>query len=165
MDSTVPHPPTRTSECVFRAGSLRRRFRLSEVVREDGPSSNMTDVLVGSLGHRHTQREGTLKIPGEGSELLAPWSWTSRFQLLLLGHFICVQLFVTSVVSNCSPPGFSVHGILQARVVPTGVGCHAPLQGIFLTWGSNLHLLSLLHRQAGSLPLVPPKKPSRTVRK
>ena len=38
-----------TSECVFRAGSLRRRFRLSEVVREDGPSSNMTGVLVGRV--------------------------------------------------------------------------------------------------------------------
>ena len=30
---------------------------------------------------------------------------------------------------DCSPPGFSVHGILQAR--NTGVGCHALLQGIF----------------------------------
>ena len=42
----------------------------------------------------------------------------------------------------------------------TGVGCHALLQGIFLTQGSSLHLLSLLHWQAGSLPLVPPEKPS-----
>ena len=32
----------------------------------------------------------------------------------------------------------------------TGVGCHALLQGIFLTQGSNLHLLYLLHWQAGS---------------
>ena len=38
----------------------------------------------------------------------------------------------------------------------TGVGCHFPLQGIFLTQGSNLHLLGLLHCQEGSLPLVPP---------
>ena len=35
----------------------------------------------------------------------------------------------------------------------TGVGCHALLQGIFLTQGSNLHLLHLLHWQA------PPGKP------
>ena len=41
----------------------------------------------------------------------------------------------------------------------TGVGCHALLWEIFLTQGSNLHLLSLLHWQAGSLPLVPPRKP------
>ena len=38
----------------------------------------------------------------------------------------------------------------------TGVGCCALLQGIFLTQGSNLHLLHLLHWQAGSLPLMPP---------
>ena len=42
----------------------------------------------------------------------------------------------------------------------TGVGCHALLQGIFPTQGLNLSLLHLLHRQAGSLPLVPPEKPN-----
>ena len=41
----------------------------------------------------------------------------------------------------------------------TGVGCHALLQGIFLTQGSNPHLLYLLHWQVGSLPLVPPENP------
>ena len=35
----------------------------------------------------------------------------------------------------------------------TGVGCHFLLQGIFLTQGSNPHLLCLLHWQADSLPL------------
>ena len=35
----------------------------------------------------------------------------------------------------------------------TGVGCHFLLQGIFLTQGSNPHLLSLLHWQVDSLPL------------
>ena len=34
-----------------------------------------------------------------------------------------------------------------------GVGCHVLLQGIFLTQRLNLHLLSILHRQADSLPL------------
>ena len=34
--------------------------------------------------------------------------------------------------------------------------CRALLQGIFLTQGSKLHLLCLLHWQACSLPLVPP---------
>ena len=32
------------------------------------------------------------------------------------------------------------------------MGCHALLQGIFLTQGLNLHLLPLLHWQVGSLP-------------
>ena len=36
-----------------------------------------------------------------------------------------------------------------------GVGCHALLQGIFLTQGSNLCLLRLLHWQVDSLPLAP----------
>ena len=40
---------------------------------------------------------------------------------------------------GCSPPGSSVRG------ENTGVGCHAPLQGIFPTQGSNPHLLRLLH--------------------
>ena len=40
-----------------------------------------------------------------------------------------------------------------------GAGCHALLQGLFLTQGSNLRLLHLSHWQAGSLPLVPPGKP------
>ena len=39
-----------------------------------------------------------------------------------------------------------------------GVCCHALLQGIFLTQGSNLHLLGLLHQQVDSLPLAPPGK-------
>ena len=43
----------------------------------------------------------------------------------------------------------------------TGVGCHFLLQGIFPTLESNLHLLSLLHWQVCSLPLVPPGKPTR----
>ena len=47
---------------------------------------------------------------------------------------------------DCSPPGSSVLGILQAI---TGVGCHAFPQGIFLTQGSNpglLHCRQILYR-------------------
>ena len=40
----------------------------------------------------------------------------------------------------------------------TGVGCHALLQGIFLSQGSNPQLFCLLHWQAGSLLLAPPGK-------
>ena len=38
---------------------------------------------------------------------------------------------------DCSPPGSSVHGILQARI--TGMGHHALLQGIFPTQGLKPH--------------------------
>ena len=54
---------------------------------------------------------------------------------------------------DCSPPGFSVHRIFSGK--NTGAGCHALLQVIFQTSGSNLHLLCLLYWQADSLPLVP----------
>ena len=57
---------------------------------------------------------------------------------------------------DCSPPGSSVHGDFPGQ--NTGVGCHALLQGIFPTQGSNLRLLCLLHWQEGSLPLAPPGK-------
>ena len=40
---------------------------------------------------------------------------------------------------DCSPPGFSVHGILQAK--NTALCCPALLQGIFPTQGSNPGLL------------------------
>ena len=39
---------------------------------------------------------------------------------------------------DCSPPGPSVHGDSPGK--NTGVGCHALLQGIFQTQGSNLRL-------------------------
>ena len=39
---------------------------------------------------------------------------------------------------DCSPSGSSVHGILGKN---TAVGCHALLQGVFLTQGWNLGLL------------------------
>ena len=62
----------------------------------------------------------------------------------------------------CNPmyyrtPNSSVHGILQAW--NPGVGCHALLQGIFQTQGSNPHFLCFLHWQVGSLPPAPPGKP------
>ena len=56
---------------------------------------------------------------------------------------------------DCSLTGFSVHGILQARILEWA----ALLQGIFLSQGSHLHLLWLHHWQADSLPLAPPGKP------
>ena len=74
-----------------------------------------------------------------------------------------------SVMSNSLQP----HGLYPARLLSpwgvssrnTGVGCHFLLQGIFPTWGSNLHLLCLLHCQGGSLPLVPPGRRYCFIRK
>ena len=57
---------------------------------------------------------------------------------------------------NCSPPGFSVHGILQARMLEWIAMPSS--RGFFETQGSNLHFL---HWQAGSLALAPSGKPYR----
>ena len=52
---------------------------------------------------------------------------------------------------DCNPPGSSVHGILQARILEW-VG-YFLLQGIFPNQGSNPCLLHLLYWQVDSLPL------------
>ena len=58
---------------------------------------------------------------------------------------------------DCSLPGSPVHGNSPGK--NTGVGCHAFLQGMFPTQGSNSCLLCLLHWQMASFPLAPPGKP------
>ena len=63
---------------------------------------------------------------------------------------------------DCSLPGFSVHEILQARILEW-VAMHALLFGIFLTQGLSPHSLMPLHWQAGFLALAPPGKPSGCV--
>ena len=53
------------------------------------------------------------------------------------------------------------YGLYPARILcpwdspgkNTGVGCHFQLQTIFLTQGSNPHLLCLLHWKVCSLPM------------
>ena len=59
---------------------------------------------------------------------------------------------------DCTPPGSSVHGILQARILE----CVAmPSSRDLLKPGIRTCLgLRLLQWQAGSFPLVPPGKPS-----
>ena len=56
-----------------------------------------------------------------------------------------------------SPPGSSVHGILQARRLESVAILFSWVSS--LTRGLNSHLLCLLHWQAGSLPRAPPGKP------
>ena len=67
-------------------------------------------------------------------------------------HAKSVQLCQTLCYPlDCSLPGSSVHGILQARILEW-VACLPPR-------GPGGGLLHLLHWQAGSLPLAPPGKP------
>ena len=83
------------------------------------------------------------RMGGPGRDLRCHWGQPSHFidegrlRACILSCFSHVQL---SDLIDHSLPGSSVHGILQARIC--GVGCHALLQGIFPTQGSNLHLLT-----------------------
>ena len=61
----------------------------------------------------------------------------------------CFGLILCDPV-NRSPPGSSVHEILQARILEWVAV--TLLQGIFPTQGSNLCVLHLLHQQAGFFP-------------
>ena len=65
----------------------------------------------------------------------------------------CVLSLSVMFNSDPSPPGFSVHGIFQARILEW-VAIFL-LQGIFPTQALNPRLLCLQHWQAGSLPLAP----------
>ena len=65
-----------------------------------------------------------------------------------------VQLCLTL----CDPNGLEPAKLLcpwDSSGKNAGLGCHFLLQRIFLTQGSNPHLLCLLHWQVDSLPLVP----------
>ena len=62
-----------------------------------------------------------------------------------------VWLFVTPwIIAHQAPLVISSSDFLGKN---TRVGCLFLLQGIFLTQGSNPHILHLLHQQADSLPL------------
>ena len=80
--------------------------------------------------------------------------WTELICNLQYKTYICDSM-------DCSLLGSSVHRIFQVRI--QGVSCRSLLQGIFPTQGSNLHLLYLLHWQAGSLPPVSPGKPIQDI--
>ena len=86
------------------------------------------------------------------SELLRvyclPCYFESSVPFFFLGCVIitvCVRTFSCSVISNSSRPYIlQLASLLCPRNSPvknTGVGCDFLLQGIFLTWGLNLHLL------------------------
>ena len=69
----------------------------------------------------------------------------------MLSHFTCARLFVAPWM-NHSPPGASVHGILQASIME----CVA----MPFSRGSSPYREQILISmwQAGSLPLAPPGK-------
>ena len=93
---------------------------------------------------------------------LGDWSLENKHACVpLLGSCICSKS-LQPCLTLCNPLDHSLVRLLCPWDSPgknTGVGCHFPLQGIFSTEGSNLHLLRLLHWQVSSLPLASPGKP------
>ena len=86
--------------------------------------------------------------------------WTDMCCALCLVTQSCLAL---CDLMDCSPPGSSVYGDSAGK--NTRVGCHALLQEIVLTQGSNPpRLLHLLHWQVGSLSLAPLGKPLENLR-
>ena len=85
-----------------------------------------------------------------------PCSWIHAcMHVCMLSHFSHpVQIF-----QPYGPSPARHHDPWDSSGKNTGVGCHALLQWIFLTQGSNLSLLHLLHWQACSLSPAPPGKP------
>ena len=87
------------------------------------------------------------------------YSFTIKL-LLHLYRRLCVHaktLHLCSTLCNpvdCSPPGFSVHGILQARILEWV----AMSSSRGYSWPRDWTLFYLLHWQVGSLPLVSPGK-------
>ena len=115
-------------------------------------------------GHGNPLQYSCLETPGDKGA----WALTMSNEIGYRHTFSSVQ-FSHSVVSNSLRP----HELWPTRLLcpwdspgkNTGVGCHALLQGTFLTQGSNPCLLSLLHWQVGSLPLAPPGKPNGSLPK
>ena len=87
---------------------------------------------------------------------------------LRVGKYSALFIYMLAgKVASVLPDSLRPYGLEPARhLCPwdslgknTGVGCCTLLQGIFPAQGWNPCLLSLMHWQAGSLPLSPPVKP------
>jgi len=137
------------------------RFVFNPAREKEG--GNWLDQLLLSLGHK-AQKVCLLW------SLLHSWNfpwWKFKRKItlfLLLLQSVLISLDARPVAQSCptlcdlmdcSPPGSSVHGISQARILEWV----AIFQGIFPTQGSNLHLLRLLYWQPDSLPLSHLRKP------
>ena len=92
----------------------------------------------------HDSEDISLQAETEGCSLMLQFKQAAGLRALsavcALSHFSHVRLLATPwTIAHQAPlsVGFSSKN--------TGVGCRALWQGIFLTQGSNLHLLQLLH--------------------
>ena len=107
-------------------------------------------------GREHTTQLVGFQVPSQGLNLCHSSESTRCYPLAGVRAKSFQSRPTLRNPMNCSPPSSSVQWDSPGK--STRVGCHALLQEIFPTQGSNLHLLCLLHWQVGSLPLAPPGK-------
>ena len=84
------------------------------------------------------------------NDYLSLWSSSKTYVHQSFCHVSCD-------LTDCSPPGSSIHEILQARIPEC---CRSLLQGLFPTQGSKRRFPAL---QADSLPSELPGKPSENI--
>ena len=102
------------------------------------------------------------------------WCWMSAYYRFPVFIFLTLCVHMYTCKHTCmrakslqSCPALCYPMVTARLLFPwdspsknTGMGCHALLQGIFLTQGSNPRLLGPLHWWVDSLPLAPPGKPT-----
>ena len=127
-------------------------------VTELGPSVQLHSLLQYTVKLTQMKCQPSVFQAGEWGPITITRWWSSRSasSSCMLNCFSRVRLFETLWAI---PPGSSFCP-WDSSEKTTGVCCHALLQVIFPTQGSNPHLLCLLHWQAGSLLLAPSGKPT-----
>ena len=109
--------------------SSERNSRISHTVNQTLEMIKLSEENISKsridwkLGILHQTAKLQMQIKSTWIKLKVLLQWTHECASML-SHFSCVQLFV-----DCSPPGSSVHGILQARilewvVMPSSRGIH-----------------------------------------
>ena len=116
------------------------------------------------LGSQVTRTELEVRVLGSSSALLfacflllgKPWGFSEPKFLACMSAKSLQSCPVLWDLMDCSLPGSSSHGILQARelelvAMPSSGGSSQPRD--------RTRVSCLLHRHTGSLPLAPPGKP------
>ena len=111
----------------------------------------------------------TAETPGKQKSLNpppAPWTNSTSFSLCVCAKSLQSCLNLCDPM-DCSPPGSSVHGILQARIlewvaISSSRGSSWPRDQTCISYVSCMALA--LAGGLGSLPLVPPGKPPFSTR-
>ena len=115
-----------------------------------GSQGELQALCVGSRGPGRVDHEGQ------------PWrdlSWQQEVSDLerrcVRACSVAQSCLTLCTPMDCSPPGSSVHGILQARILEWVAICSSRGSS---SPRDETHISSLLHWQVGSLPLAPPRE-------